>query len=966
MRLWTHQALFWLLVFFCLRVETGASEQDYPLILEGRDGFYFFLLTRDSEVFEGQGSILYARSPVMALDGTALYEGYRLASPEKRVRLSFQQLLDSRLLRHLSTRQPELESDWIPESLRLKVDHAFVQEVISALEENPEALQSALSGMSESRGHLLSDFLLAERIQLSAEHLQDFRRTAEKPVPAPTQFDFAVSWDLAQQASGLGCGGLPITEALGEEAKRSLKDQIAKWGFEQFLNISYSVQVSEIALSVRERLVTFDPETNWLGVEIYLNEIEFSGDILSQADILFPTQVRAGEWMRQRLKLGPRERQLTRGSVEGAYISVQLHLSRDEEDGFWVLETAPNTTPELGFIRPPSPVESERALETWNPCVELEMQYINAKGKLENESIHFDLSGQLRLEFERNFRESLSPALTFRSLMNQWGWVTNRVFQAEDGGAQAWAARSRLADFLVLRDGLEFRFDVKTEVTEVAGCLGDLPRRWMTPLEPLAAQPEDPVHNSGRPWVLEWKLGEDSRWRLRTSEEDSSVTRAEEFEGRLAESPPESSLGLRLSETLVNSSLEAAFWAGELCVSNRRIWPRFASMPLIVLTPQLPPRVSWRTSRSLGLHFSFALQSFGRDPIDIFQSFQKGDLSREFEMGADIQFDPELRRLQIETNLFGASSASPRLMERVTEADLEPGEAESILRILLLILNQMHIFSSAEIHLDWPIAIEWSNFSTPVVFEDLRIQMTDLFLDGNFFSSSFQSLPGWGLLDGLELLRSQELGPSDSVTSELHTRWVKKPDFRVFSERLELSWAQAVEDLNSRVLYSYRLGRPAGDSNSMLWGNWSKLQRESYAVLRLTDRGLHQIEVIAISPEYELESQVRASASFFFEGSQGLSHDDGFEDEGDDSSWESPQEPRPPEESTARTIRTESTASKSSASRGVFGCQLQPQTKGPPMAGIAWSLAALLLILLVRSRTNGSKAKNSSVQHSFW
>lgn len=950
----------------------------FPLIVEGQDDYFYHLLTYDSEVEEDEYGGIYGKNPVLGRDGTALYEGYRLGEPGVRVTLSFQQLLDGRLLKNVFPRIPEVESPWLGDSLRLKADMNLVRGLVEAMEADPELFLSQMSSMTDSTAEVLGQLLFGSSLQLSGDVLRDFRRTAEQPEPGPTQFDLEISWDLIQEVAAAGdVTASRVVDAVSK--KPSLKNRLIGGLTDRLFDIVYSVQLEDVRFEVASRRVVFDPNTDRFLVELWLDDLEFEGNILSQVDVKFPASFPARDGLRHSLGLGSEFQRVRSGKISGGvFLSFSFHLRREEEQGFWVLETAPGTSPQLEFLPPAATREEEierswvvtvpqrldekkRAElssegESWTPIIYLEIETVDRQGNPVVDSVEYPISGPIFTKIVNDFRSLVAPALQFRSLMDQWGWAHQRLFNAEDGQAQAWTARSRLGDFRVHPNGLEFEFDMKMEVDQKADCLSHLSPSWHSS---SALSTEKQANFSGEDeilqplWAIVWNRLEDEKWQLGrlgaiAGAESAELVTRQRFQELQPE--PEGYWWLNVNEEALNATLEAGFWAGELCRSTRQIWPRLATTPLIVITPEGPPRVDF-VKREEGvegaLEFPFSLQSFARDDENIFESFKRGQLSRSFLLKGNLQLDESPNRpdrLRLFTDLRAMELSGPAYANRnIDLQDLGPGEAESLLRLILVVARQVGFLPDESLRLDWPPSIELEDYRRQVNeaqnwFDLNRLQMSQEALEFEFkMSSNFEILKN---------LKSDDAATekvSASKAKRPQTRWVELPPYRVFEERVRLRWAQV--DLEQDALYSYRVQRPDTEAG---WGKWSPFQSEEEVFIRLREPGLYRVQVVAMNPEFQLESRVHAEAAFYFEGSSLIQEEQVSDPSPSTSSKDTERELENSDPEGPRESRSLPLSSEPEQSRGVFGCQLKMESMTSSSFG--WWVFFVFLVFLLQQR----------------
>jgi MYXO-CTERM domain-containing protein len=974
--------LYWrlfLAIFLCFFSESliaqSAESRDYPLLLEGRGDFFYHLLTEDAEVYEDAYGGIFGKNPVFGQDGSALYEGYRLGASDSRVTLSFQQLLEGRLLRNVFPRQPQLESAWMDQSLRVRADLSLMKAMMSALEENPETFLSKMSSMTDSTAGVLGQILFGDQLRLTGEDLQDFRRSAEEPLPSPTQFDLSLPWKSVKNIRS-GDRENPPSGFFS-----NLKGQLTDRVMDRLIEIVLSIQIEAIQFDIVARRVVFDPETNWVLLELWLDEFEFNGEILNEVDLVFPASFRVGDKVREKFGIGPSQQRLKRGTISGGvFLSVNFHLKREEEEGFWVLETAPNTTPRIDFIPPPISEEEEMdrawivtsdapvdaALRSgtdsgWTPLVTLEMESLSPQGQWvpDPKPIPYPLEGMLLADIMNNFRAVVTPALQFRSLMDQWGWANQRFFEAEDGKKQAWGARTRLGDFLVHPDGLEFLFDMRLEVDQIAGCLSHLSPSWKSEAQELVPQESDPASRSEL-WAMIWHRTAEEKWQLgkvlRTSSPEDQVTVSPRQRFEPYQEAAEGQWSLRLSEDLLNGVLEAGFWAGELCRSTRQIWPRLASIPLIVVTPEGAPQIDLRNEGEAAIEFPFSLQSFARDEEDIFQSFKVGQLSRSFLLRGNLQLDSPQSDLRFFTDLQPLNG--PSLDHRMDFEDLGPGESESLLRVILVMGRQVGLIPSSSLNLEWPISVRWEDYLATVnsaqdwfKVESVELGSEDLAMHFSADATRLADLPS------KPPLKMRELVEEPSRRRPL-TQLQSRPDYRVFEDRVRFSWNQ--QDPEQEALYSYRVWSPANEGEEPRWGAWSPFQSENELVLRLSKPGLYHFQVVAMSSQFDIESRVNAEASFYYEGSANLRDiPDLSWDENSENTWTEPEAPDDEAEkeepiagephSKEPAPRESSAELKKEANRGFFGCVLNVEA-GRSEGLWFWALLVLLMLGLYRRR----------------
>lgn len=212
------------------------SPKSPPLILGGKGGFVFYLVTDEKGI------------PVCSGDGSPVYEGIRRLKDDKRhINISYNTLHRND---HLEPSNQKATA-WLPQSMQAFIPSSNVLGLLDFFQKHPKQLLSFLSGMPSAKAQLMLKLLFDQKIVFTKNDLKALQRSAFNPDPAPVTIS------------------IPI--------KAELSDGVLGVIFTRLIDMTSNVTLDEISFDIEKKEVRFDPAKNVIHVRLNANGAEIKG-----------------------------------------------------------------------------------------------------------------------------------------------------------------------------------------------------------------------------------------------------------------------------------------------------------------------------------------------------------------------------------------------------------------------------------------------------------------------------------------------------------------------------------------------------------------------------------------------------------------------------------------------------------------------------------------------------------------
>lgn len=530
---------------------------DRVILGRAEEGFNYYLISQ----FVKMQSVL-TEVPILATDGSPIYEGVRAGPGEKlRIVSSFANLLSKGRLPN--SIRPQTYGPWAEQSIRVILDAATIEKFLGILGKDKRAFQSAAGGLTPDKAKLFYAILFQKRLQFSTRAVESERLLVQPDYDA-----------------------LPTLDALGLTSKNPDPDPTRvpislSYGFwDHFIEFMLDIYVDSIEIQFAKKTITFDPKTQSIRFQMSAEGAELTGRShnigrvrnLSKYVNRFP------------FFFHDRYVKVKKASIGAFDIDLSFKFEM-KESGFWQLELLNKERPLV--LR----------MKDKEPLVNLDIENLPFRST--------NLSDRVIKKIEDVLSETVASGLSSSFSPDDFGYRApvrlpnfERVSDPDrklGGGPQA-ELEVRMDKFNFLSDGVEMFLKTRVNRYSSPSCL----KNFREDAEPIALSKSSVASSQNSPWQL-----------VSTFEREDQDVKIGSWKAQSVEGSSKGFVDIEVAKEALNQFSLTAALGGLYCSSTRAVWPRPGHTPLIEFRPLSPPQVRMNENQ-ISVNVSGELLSYGR------------------------------------------------------------------------------------------------------------------------------------------------------------------------------------------------------------------------------------------------------------------------------------------------------------------------------------------------------------------
>ncbi|MBN8555258.1 MAG: hypothetical protein J0L93_07430 [Deltaproteobacteria bacterium] len=535
--------------------------EDFPLLLEGKDKFNFYLI-RDEN-----------RKPI-TLRGSPLYEG---KSGIFRVTSSLKNLIERQHLKDPENLVPPTQSAWVKDAFQIKVPASSASGLLRYFQEHPKDFENFFSGMTPEKLELFRSLLFDDTLVLSAVDIQSLQRNSLQPSPPPIK--------------------IPILIEKGKWGKR----------LNRYIEMILDIQGDEFVFTIEGKRIDFDPKTSTATLKLIVKKAELKGplhevgrlrgfwqfrDELSKikTNITIPTFV-FGTWniknLGQPVYFFDKESILVSGIVGRMVLEASLQFI-EPSPGLWRIHLA-------------KPLNIK--LLDDKPTVQMKVRRLDPDGvyrDLVPDPDPAEITETVRKQIEDTLSDTIKSALNTYFFADDLAFrfpLRGLTFESQDANIQT---QTKLSKVEMDSDGLVIGMDARLSMTSPANCsvrAVELIKNFTPVFDPQS----------------EFKMQKSGRWQLNHYENPQNP-------GWISNDENLKLIDVRLSKDALQLLNIGAYASGLYCLSSRAWWPRPGYIPLLEFRPAALPEIQF-SNNSFNAHFEGDVFIYGRNQQTMNEKF---------------------------------------------------------------------------------------------------------------------------------------------------------------------------------------------------------------------------------------------------------------------------------------------------------------------------------------------------------